>query len=298
MRILDAPFFLILSLLLGWFSVHIFVRANWSQLFKACFAVGVGVLLFVVFGAIRLTTGEQVSDLAEEVLLCRVYTFPHCKHDDLQLGSASNNNLVSLPATDPKAIELTYWEAASHANNVASYEAYLKKYPRGEFASIARVNIRVLREASQHEQKPPTLPSPMAEMPPSTAPTYPVVVVERLGMTIAGIDDASRSRFRLASNLHGVVVTGIAADGPAAGKGMQPGDVIVELANQPVYQPQDVANLVEAANAVGRTGMQMLVNRNGSSASFVLTFGSRASGTSSQITPPKCVRFNGQTICG
>ena len=39
---------------------------------------------------------------------------------------------------DPAAIELTFWESVKSSSNARDYEAYLEKYPQGQFAALAR----------------------------------------------------------------------------------------------------------------------------------------------------------------
>jgi ferredoxin-NADP reductase len=57
-------------------------------------------------------------------------------------------------------------------------------------------------------------------------------------------------------------------DGKAANKGLQPGDVILEVAGTAVQQPEDVANGIEAAKKRGRKAVSMLV-RSGDRQLFV-----------------------------
>jgi hypothetical protein len=47
-------------------------------------------------------------------------------------------------ATDT-AIELTFWESVTGSSNPALYEAYLAKYPDGNFALLAKAMLDELR---------------------------------------------------------------------------------------------------------------------------------------------------------
>ena len=63
--------------------------------------------------------------------------------------------------------------------------------------------------------------------------------------------------------MHGVVVTDVAPDSPAAEKNLRPGDVIVQVQNQSVKTPDDVARLIETDAKAGKRVELMLVNRGG-----------------------------------
>jgi carboxyl-terminal processing protease len=48
---------------------------------------------------------------------------------------------------DPKTIELTFWEAIKDSKSPDDFEAYLEKYPQGEFAGLARIRVKQLGAA-------------------------------------------------------------------------------------------------------------------------------------------------------
>lgn len=60
----------------------------------------------------------------------------------------------------------------------------------------------------------------------------------------------------------GVVITDVPADSAAADKGLQPGDVILEVAGQAVNNPGEVANAVQGASENGRKSVLLRVERN------------------------------------
>ncbi len=45
------------------------------------------------------------------------------------------------------AFELAYWQSVSSSNDIAQLDAYLARYPKGTFASLARVKIAALSSA-------------------------------------------------------------------------------------------------------------------------------------------------------
>lgn len=52
-------------------------------------------------------------------------------------------------ATPPVDPEVVYWQSIVNSNNLASFEAYLNKYPQGQFASLAKVKIADLKPKPQ-----------------------------------------------------------------------------------------------------------------------------------------------------
>jgi carboxyl-terminal processing protease len=48
---------------------------------------------------------------------------------------------------DPKTIELTFWEAIKDSKSPDDFQAYLEKYPDGDFAGLARIRVKQLGTA-------------------------------------------------------------------------------------------------------------------------------------------------------
>ncbi|MES1152085.1 MAG: caspase family protein [Dongia sp.] len=55
---------------------------------------------------------------------------------------ASPTPVFTAAAVDPKAIELTFWEAIKDSRSVDDFQAYLAKYPEGDFAGLAKIRIK------------------------------------------------------------------------------------------------------------------------------------------------------------
>jgi adenylate cyclase len=54
---------------------------------------------------------------------------------------------IAVPALDADtAVELTFWESVRDSDNPDMYEAYLEKYPDGEFVPLAKVRLEELRQ--------------------------------------------------------------------------------------------------------------------------------------------------------
>src|SRR5690606_2315636 len=66
------------------------------------------------------------------------------------------------------------------------------------------------------------------------------VRAESLGLTLTDLTPELRSQFGISEEVKGVLVTSVAKGSPAAEKQVQVGDVIVEVAQEPVTSPADV----------------------------------------------------------
>ncbi|TNM62220.1 Do family serine endopeptidase [Aliirhizobium smilacinae] len=83
--------------------------------------------------------------------------------------------------------------------------------------------------------------------------------VQAYGMTIAVLDEDRRKSFDIAESVEGVVVTEVAAGSLAAEKGVKPGEVIVEVAQDFVEQPSDVTSRMDALKAEGRRNAHIMI---------------------------------------
>lgn len=102
-------------------------------------------------------------------------------------GVASPTPVVfpsSLPPPSEKEIELEFWRSIADSNDIALYEQYLRRYPNGEFAELARAKIQALRgqtAASKPARGPASsggsamFPLPRW-IPPTTPPSDPPVL--------------------------------------------------------------------------------------------------------------------------
>ncbi|HEX2115308.1 MAG TPA: PDZ domain-containing protein, partial [Alphaproteobacteria bacterium] len=87
--------------------------------------------------------------------------------------------------------------------------------------------------------------------------------VEALGMSLAPITPELRDRFEIGEKTKGVVITKVEDGSPAAERGLRPGEVIVEINQEQVTNPQQVANKVQEAKTQGRRGVLVMVDRQG-----------------------------------
>ncbi len=85
-------------------------------------------------------------------------------------------------------------------------------------------------------------------------------VQKSLGMAFASLDSAARLKFAIKDSItSGVVVAGVDSDSPAAEKNIQPGEVILEINQEPVSQPADVAKKLSALKSAGKKLALLLV---------------------------------------
>ena len=88
-------------------------------------------------------------------------------------GSGSGMTAGPASAGVGSQFEMVFWQSIDNGNDPALYEAYLGRYPDGTFASVARVKIAKLRQASGGAVVPdrgPVLAPPPAAVAPVSAP--------------------------------------------------------------------------------------------------------------------------------
>jgi len=108
----------------------------------------------------------------------------------------------------------------------------------------------------------PDNPQQVASNAPSSRPTPPAnrnIEVSGLGARLAPITDELREKYKIGADQKGVVVTDVTADGAAAGRGLKPGDVIVEVQQEPVSTPADVQERMDRYRKQNRRTVLMLV---------------------------------------
>jgi len=86
--------------------------------------------------------------------------------------------------------------------------------------------------------------------------------VTALGLTLSNITPELKEKFSL-SDEKGVVVLDVTKDSPAAEKGVKPGDVIMEAAQEEIKSTSQVAGKIDDAKKAGRKSILLLVERQG-----------------------------------
>ncbi|MBS29429.1 MAG: serine protease [Alphaproteobacteria bacterium] len=87
--------------------------------------------------------------------------------------------------------------------------------------------------------------------------------IDDLGVTVTSITDQMRAQFSLPDDLRGVVITGVQTDSAAAEKSLRPGDVIVEVSQEEVSTPGQIADKIREARDADRSSVLLKINRNG-----------------------------------
>ena len=85
----------------------------------------------------------------------------------------------------------------------------------------------------------------------------------KLGLMLSQLTPEAREQFELPADAAGVVVTDVQPGSPAAEKGLQRGDVIVEADRKQVSDPEALAAAVRAAAERGDETVLLLVQRDG-----------------------------------
>jgi formylglycine-generating enzyme required for sulfatase activity len=63
------------------------------------------------------------------------------------------NQSAKSKENDAAATERTYWESIRNSTDLEDFREYLKKYPNGEFAGLAKNRLNVLEEAKRKEEE-------------------------------------------------------------------------------------------------------------------------------------------------
>ena len=90
-----------------------------------------------------------------------------------------------------------------------------------------------------------------------------------LGLSLTPLTPDLARAASLPANARGVIITAVDPNANAAEQGLQRGDLIVSINNQPVAAPAQVIAAVDAARKAGRTSVLLLVQRGTTPAVFV-----------------------------
>lgn len=95
------------------------------------------------------------------------------------------------------------------------------------------------------------------------ADTEDMPELQTQGMTLGLLDAETLERLDAAGFEAGVLIVEVDDESQAFEKGLQAGDIITEIGQQPVNTPRDVADRIAAAQAAGRNSILLLVHREG-----------------------------------
>ncbi len=85
----------------------------------------------------------------------------------------------------------------------------------------------------------------------------------RLGLSLAELSSQHHRDYRLDRDTQGVLIVGVEPDSPAARRGLRPGDVIVQVGQQPVENPSEVVDEVNKIVDEERNTVLLLIDRRG-----------------------------------
>jgi len=83
--------------------------------------------------------------------------------------------------------------------------------------------------------------------------------IEKLGLTMVDLNGKLRAQFGIGGEVSGVVITEVANGTDAAARRIQPGDVILEVAQQEVSTPDEIAALIAARRNNNLASVLMLI---------------------------------------
>jgi len=130
---------------------------------------------------------------------------------------------------------------------------------RGGEEETVQITLGRLEDADDVSMAVPGDDEPDAEAEPEAANTASV-----LGMTVAELNDDLRGRFEISSDVRGVIITEVEEGSAAEERGIQPGEVITEIAQEAVSTPEDVTQRIAALRNQGRrNALLMLSGGNG-----------------------------------
>jgi serine protease Do len=84
-----------------------------------------------------------------------------------------------------------------------------------------------------------------------------------LGLELGTVTGDLREQYQLEEDSEGVLITRVDPEGNGAEKGLSPGDLIVEVDQEAVTSPADVAERIQKAQEGGRRVVTLLVSRQG-----------------------------------
>ena len=96
-----------------------------------------------------------------------------------------------------------------------------------------------------------------------------VIPQKALGLSLAPLTPELARSANLAPNSRGVIITAVDPNSDAGEQGLQRGDLIESVNNQPVTTPGQIALAVDAARKAGRSSVLLLVKRGTSPEAFV-----------------------------
>ena len=90
-----------------------------------------------------------------------------------------------------------------------------------------------------------------------------------LGMTFGEISDDARAEFAIGDDIEGVLITAVEDDSVAKEKGIAPGDIVVEIAQEAVGTPAEALDRIAQLKAEGRRNALLMVSNGAGELRFI-----------------------------
>ena len=87
--------------------------------------------------------------------------------------------------------------------------------------------------------------------------------IEAVGLTLKALTPSLRDEFDVPGTVDGVMISAVKPLSEAAEKRLGPGDVIVEINQQPVDRPETMQEILDKAQSNDRSSILLLINRGG-----------------------------------
>lgn len=98
---------------------------------------------------------------------------------------------------------------------------------------------------------------------PRSSTTGAEIEAPGVGLSLSALTPELRETYGIPPEVEGVFVTGVKSLSEAEEKGLMEGDVIVEINQQPVTEPQAAADMIDKAEKAGRSSILLLISREG-----------------------------------
>lgn len=105
-----------------------------------------------------------------------------------------------------------------------------------------------------------SLEVPEGEEPDVAPEAEAVETASVLGMAVAELTDDLRSSFDIAADVRGVIITEVEEGSAAEERGIQPGEVITEIAQEAVSTPEEVMQRIAALRSQGRRNALLMLS--------------------------------------
>ena len=131
---------------------------------------------------VRADTGDQQKPWAVSSL-ARGFRFARYPGRDVTSAELAGTAIVSMrsrgimPKDSSEQYELTFWDSIKNSNYASDYEAYLKAYPNGRFAALAKARIERLQAAAPTPAPGAAPPAPPAASKAQAAASQPAHAV-------------------------------------------------------------------------------------------------------------------------